>query len=162
MGADDNTLEDFEYHFKDKMQGKIKELIIESSPKKADEGSKTASQPAGKAAPDLCKRLRELTDSPEGSATNKPEKRPRASTKEEWVEVLVTKNLRKSKRKTKRVDKTPERPRRACPEAVLINSAEGVSYAAIYAIPRNASNLKKWASQFRASGRRTPRTYWKN
>ena len=45
------------------------------------------------------------------------------------MEVPVRKILRKEK--TKKADKTPERPRRARPEAVLINLGERLSYAAI-------------------------------
>ena len=58
------------------------------------------------------------------------EKRPKASNKEEeWVEVPKKKDLRK--RKGKKSSKTPEKPRRARPEAVLIKPAEGMSYASI-------------------------------
>ena len=65
------------------------------------------------------------------SEAKKPaEKRPKASNKEEaWVDVPKKKDLRK--RKAKKPSKTPEKPRRARPEAVLIKPAEGMSYASI-------------------------------
>ena len=56
--------------------------------------------------------------------------RPKASNKEEeWVEVPKKKDLRK--KKVKKPSKTPEKPRRARPETVLIKPAEGMSYASI-------------------------------
>ena len=67
----------------------------------------------------------------EASAAKKPlQKRPKSSNKEEeWVEVSARKNLQKKKRK--KADRTPKRLSHARPEAVLIKSAEGKSYASI-------------------------------
>ena len=65
------------------------------------------------------------------SAAKKPaEKRTKASNKEkDLVEVPKKKDLQK--RKGKKSFKTPEKPRRARPEAVLIKPVEGMSYASI-------------------------------
>ena len=95
------------------------------------------------------------------SAAKKPvEKRPKASNKEEdWVEVLNRKDLRKKKKKEKKLSRTPEKSSHARPEAVLIKPAEGMSYASILHEPRSESTLKDWAPQYRESGRRAPRTW---
>ena len=59
------------------------------------------------------------------------EKRPRTSKQsEEWVEIPARRDLWK-KKKSKPAPKKPERPKRAHSEAIIINPAEGVSYAAI-------------------------------
>ena len=99
--------------------------------KVADEGSQTRPQPATRSTPDTRKRVREPTASPEVPAVKKlAEKRPKASNEEEeWVEVLKKKDLRK--RKGKKPSKTPDKHRRARPEAVLIKPVEGMSYASI-------------------------------
>ena len=58
------------------------------------------------------------------------EKRPKASKKEEeWVVIPRKKDL--PKKKGKKPSNTPEKPRRACPEAVLIKPVEGISYVTI-------------------------------
>ena len=58
------------------------------------------------------------------------EKRPKASKKEEeWVVVPRKKDLRK--KKGKKPSNTPEQPRHARSEAVLIKPAEEMSYATI-------------------------------
>ena len=81
--------------------------------------------------PELRKRPRELTVSPQDTAAKKPEvKRPKASPREEeWIEVPARKSLRK--KNPKPGAKIPDWPRRARPEAVLIKPTERVSYAAI-------------------------------
>ena len=96
-----------------------------------DEGSQTLTQPASRSTPDTRKRLREPTVSPEESTLKKLAwKRPKASNKEEeWVEVPKKKDL--SEKKGKNPAKTPEKPHRARPEALLIKPAEGMSYATI-------------------------------
>ena len=77
----------------------------------------------------------------------------KASTKEEeWEEIPTTKNLQKQKPKPEA--KKPEWPRRARPDAVLIKSTEGASYAAIL------KDLKNWASLSRELGRRTLKIFW--
>ena len=67
------------------------------------------------------------------SAAKKPQKkRSRASNKEkEWVEVPNRKDLRKKKKKEKKLSRTPEKSRRVRPEAVLTKRAEGTSCASI-------------------------------
>ena len=67
------------------------------------------------------------------SAAKRPaEKRLKASNKQkEWVEVPNRKDLRKKKKKEKKLSTTPEKSLRARPEAVLIKPAEGMSYASI-------------------------------
>ena len=78
-----------------------------------------------------CKRRREPTVSPEVPAVTKPmEKRPKASKKEEeWVVVPRKKDLRK--KKGRKPSNTSVKPRRARPEVVLINPAQGMSYSII-------------------------------
>ena len=95
------------------------------------DGSQTLRQPAARSSSETRRWVREPTVSPEASAAKKSmEKSPKASNKEEkWVRVPVRKNLQKEKRK--RAARTPERPSRARPEAVLIKPAEGMSYASI-------------------------------
>ena len=97
MNRNDCYIEHFEYHLRDKMVQKIKEV---RSPKKLvlDEGTQTLSKPAPKFSPDPRKRLREPTVSPEVRAAKKPvEKRPRTSKQpEEWVEVPARRDLRNS------------------------------------------------------------------
>ena len=56
----------------------------------------------------------------------------------EWVEVPVRKDLRK--KKPKQALRKPERTKRACPEAVLMEPSEGVSYAA------TLQNLKSYVN----------------
>ena len=100
----------------------------------ADEGSQSLPQPAARSTPNTRKRLRESTASPEVSAAKKPvEKRLKAFKKEkEWVQIPNRKDLRKKKKKKeKQLSRTPEKSRRARPEAVLIGPAEGMSYASI-------------------------------
>ena len=98
MKSNDYYIDHFEYHLRDKMVQKIKEV---RSPKKVvlDEGTQTLPEPAPRSALDPCKRLREPTVSPEVMATKKPvEKRPRNSKHpEEWVEVPVKKDPCKKK-----------------------------------------------------------------
>ena len=110
---------------------KIKEARPPKSKEVADEGSQTLPQTAARSTPDTRKRVRKPNASPEVSAAKKrAEKRPKASNKEEkWVEVPKKKDLRK--RKGKKPSKTPEKHRRARPEAVLIKRAEGVNHASI-------------------------------
>ena len=122
-----------------------------------DESCQTALQNVVNSTPDLWKRPREPTVSPEDTAAKKSVvKRPKASTKEEeCVEVPVRNNLRQKKPKPE--TKKQDWQRRVRPEAVLIKPAEGVSYAAILKISRSASNLTNWASQFREIGRRALR-----
>ena len=109
----------------------IKEVNPSKNKGVVDEGSQTFPQPAAKSTPDTRKRLREPTVSPEVSVMTKPvEQRTKASKKEEeWVEVPNKKDLRK--KKGKKPSKTPEKPRRARPEAMPIKPAEGMSYASI-------------------------------
>ena len=124
-------LDSFEYLMRGLLVKKIKEVKPPKNKGPVDEGSQTLPQPAARSTPDTRKRHREPTASPEVSVSKKPvEKRPKASRKEEeWVEVPKKKGLRK--RKGKKPFKTPETPRRARPEAVLIKPAEGMSYASI-------------------------------
>ena len=76
-----------------------------------DEGSQTLPQPAARSTPDTRKWPRESTASPEVSAAKKlAEKRSRASKIEkEWVEVPNRKDLRKKKKKEKKLSRTPEK-----------------------------------------------------
>ena len=124
-------LDSFEYLMKDLMVKKIKEVRPPKGMEVADEGSQTFPQPAARSTPDTRKRDREPTASPKVSAAKKPaEKRPEASNKEEeWVEVPKKKDLQTRKRK--KPSKSPEKPRRARVEAVLIKPAEAMSYASI-------------------------------
>ena len=131
MQASDTYLGHFVYHLEDRLRNKIKNLKVAWSGKVTDEGCQRTPQPTVRSTPDLRKRPREPTVSPEETAAEKPEnKRLWASIKEEeWVEVSVRKNL--LKRKKKNVFKTLVKPRRARPEAMLIKPAEEVSRAAI-------------------------------
>ena len=123
-------LDSFEYLMRGLMVNKIKEVRPPKGKEVADEGSQTLPQPAVMSTPGMRNRVREPTASPEVSAAKKPaEKRPKASNKEEeWVKV-PKKDIQK--RKGKKPFKTPEKPRRARPEAVLIKPAEGMRYASI-------------------------------
>ena len=79
MKSNDCNIEHFEYHLRDKMVQKIKEL---RSPKKIVQNKITQTLPelTTRSNPDPCKRLRESTVSPEVMASKKPEmKRPRTS-----------------------------------------------------------------------------------
>ena len=118
-------LDSFEYLMRGLMVQKIKKARPPKSKEVANEGSQTLPQPAARSTPDTRKRVREPTAIPEVSAAKKPaEKRPKASNKgEEWVEDPKKKDLRKRKRK--KPSKTPEKPRRARPEAVLILTGGG-------------------------------------
>ena len=113
------------------MVERIKEIGSKKRKNVVDEGSQSPPQPAPRSTSDMRKRLRETTASPEETKTKKPaEKRLKASNKEEqWVEVPNRKDLRK--KKVKKPTRTPERPRRPRPEAVLIKPAEGMSYTSI-------------------------------
>ena len=121
-------LDSFEYLMRGLLVKKIKEVKPPENKGAVDEGSQTL---ALRSTPDTRKWHREPTASPEVSAVKKPaEKRPKASKKEEeCVEVPKKKDLRK--RKVKKPFKTPEKPRGARTEAVLIKPAEGMSYASI-------------------------------
>ena len=96
-----------------------------------DEGYQTALKIVVSSTPELRKRPRQLTVSPQDTAAKKPEmKRPKASPREEeWMKVPARKSLYKKKPKPE--PKKPDWPRRARPEAVLIKPTEGESYAAI-------------------------------
>ena len=124
-------LDSFEYLMRGLMVRKIKEVKPPKNKGVVDEGSQTLPEPAARSTPDTRKRRREQTVSPEVPVVTKPmEKRPKASKKEEeWVVVPSKKHLRK--KREKKPCKTPEQPRRARPEAVLIKPAEGMSYATI-------------------------------
>ena len=124
-------LDSFEYLMRGLLVKKIKEVKPPKNKGAVDEDSQTLLQPAARSTPDTRKRHREPTANLEVSVVKKPaEKRPKVSKKEEeWVEVPKKKDLRK--RKVKKPFKTPEKPRRARPEAVLIKPAEGMSYASI-------------------------------
>ena len=76
--------------------------------------------------PELWKRLRKLTVSPQDTASKKPEiKRPKASPREEErMKVPAKKSLRKKKRKPEATK--PDCLRRDCSEAMLIKPTEGV------------------------------------
>ena len=115
------------------MVQKMKEVRPPKGKEVADEGSQTLPQPAARSTPDTRKWPRESTASPGVSTAKKSaEKRPKASNKEEeWVEVPNRKDLRKKKKKEKKLSRTLEESRRARPEAVLIKPAEGMSYASI-------------------------------
>ena len=115
-----------------------------------DEGSQTLLQPTARSTSITRKRRREPTVSPEVPVVTKPmEKRPRASKKEEeWVVVSRKKDLRK--KKVKKPSNTPERPRHARSEAVLIKPAERMSYATIL------RELKKRVNPDELTGRRSP------
>ena len=121
-------LDSFEYLMRGLMVQKMKEVRPPKQKEVADEGSQTLPQSAARSTPDTRKRPRESTASPEVPAA----KKPRASNKEkEWVEVPNRKDLRKKKKKEKKPSRTPEKSRHACPEAVLIKPAEGMSYDSI-------------------------------
>ena len=111
------------------MVQKYKQVKPHKNKGDVNEGIQTIPQSAPRSTSDTRKRLRELPVSPEASAAKKPvEKRPKASNKEEkWVKVPVKKNLQKKKK----AFRTPERPCRARPKAVLIKPVEGMSYASI-------------------------------
>ena len=130
MKSNDCYIEHFEYHLRDKMIQKIKEV---RSPKKVvqDKTTQTLPEPASRSTPDPRKQLRELTVSPEVMAYKKPEeKRPRTSMQpEEWVEVSLRKDLLKKKSET--APRKSERSKRARSESVIMKHAEEVSYAAI-------------------------------
>ena len=84
MYADDRFLDDFEYHLRDRVKGRIMGLKAELSRKATYEGCHTAPQPVSKSTPDLRKRTRGLTERPDVTVTKKPEeKRPIAAIKEE-------------------------------------------------------------------------------
>ena len=69
------------------------------------------------------------------------EKRPRATNKEkEWLEVPNRKDLRNKKKKERKLSTTPEKSRRARPEAVLIKPAGEMSYASILRELKNRVN----------------------
>ena len=121
----------FEYPMRGLMVQKIKEVRPPKSKEVADEGSQTLLQPTARSTLDTRKRVREPTVSLEASAAKKPaEKRPKVSNKEEeWVEVSSRIHLQKNKKK--KPSRTPEKPRRARPEAMLIKPAEGMSYASM-------------------------------
>ena len=73
----------FEYLMRDLMVQKMKEVRPPKRKKVVDEGSQTLPHPAARSTPDIRKRIREPTVSPEESAVKKPvEKRPKASKKE--------------------------------------------------------------------------------
>ena len=88
-------------------------------------------EPCGKSTPNPRKQPRGPTESPEKSATGKPEeKRPKAlKQSEEWVKVPIKKNL--CKKKPKPVPRKPERSKRASSKAVVIKPSKGVRCAAI-------------------------------
>ena len=106
MKRNDCYIEHFEYHLRDKMVQKIKE--VRSSKKVVlDKSTQTPPVPAPRSTPEPRKRLRELTITPEVLAAEKMvEKRPKISKHpEEWVEVPLSKDLRKKKLKP-----TPKKP----------------------------------------------------
>ena len=115
------------------MVQKMKEVRPPKEKEVAVEGSQTLPQQAARSTPHTRKRPRESTASLEVSVAKKPaEKRPRASnTEKEWVEVPIREDLRNKKKKEKELFTTPEKSRRARPEAVLNKPAEGMSYASI-------------------------------
>ena len=79
MKRNDCYIEHFEYHLRNKMVQKIKEV---RSPKKVvlDECTQTFPEPAPRSTPEPRKRLREPTVTPEVMAAEKPvEKRPKTS-----------------------------------------------------------------------------------
>ena len=96
-----------------------------------DEGCQTASQAVVSSTPNLRKRLRGTTVSPQDTVAKKPEvKRPKASTKEKkWLEIPTRKNLQEQTPKPEAKKRKWTRCSR--PEAVLIKPAEGVSYSVI-------------------------------
>ena len=126
-------LSSFDYLMRGLVVQKMKEVRPPKRKEVADEGNQNLPQPAARPTPDTRKRPRKLTASIEVSAAEKPaEKRPRASHKEnKWVVVPNRKDLRKKKKKEKKLSRTPEKSRRVRPEAVLIKPVEGMSYASI-------------------------------
>ena len=131
MKDTDCYLDSFEYLLRGRMVERFKDVRSKKRNAGVDEGNQTLPQPALRSTPDTRKRLREPTASPEETNIKKPvEKRPKASNKEEeWVEVPNKKDLRK--KKVNKPTRTPERPRRPRPEAVLRKPAEGMSYATL-------------------------------
>ena len=108
------------------MVQKMKEVRPPKGKEVADEGSQTLAQAAARSTPDIRKRPRESTESPEASARKKPEeKRPKASNKEEeWVKVPNRKDLRK-KKKEKKLSRTPEKSRRSRVWRVALAQGQG-------------------------------------
>ena len=124
-------LDSFEYLMQGLMAKKIKEVKPSKNKGVVDEGSQTLPQLTARFTPDTRKWLREPTVGPEVSVVTKPvDMRPKASKKEEeQVEVPNKKDIRK--KKGKKPSKTPEKPRRVRPEAMLVKPAERMSYASI-------------------------------
>ena len=100
MKDNDCYIEHFEYHLRDKMLKKMKEMEI---PQKAvlDESRRTPPQPAPRSTPEPRKRQRDVTVSPEVTASKKPEEKGPKTSKhpEEWVGVPSRRNLQMKKPK---------------------------------------------------------------
>ena len=153
----------FEYLLRGRMVERIKEVGSKKRKNGVDEGSRTSPQPAPRSTPDMRKRLRESTASPEETKTKKPaEKRAKDSKKEEeWVEVEVPtrKDLRKNKMSEPENRRT-ERPKRARSEAVLIKPSEGISYAAILKNLKSRVNLEELGVTIGGIRETRQRTSW--
>ena len=122
MKGHDCYIEHFEYHLRDKMLKKMKE--VETSTKVVlAKSSQIPSQPASRSTSQPCKRLGELKVSPEVTAIKKREgKRPKTSKQPEedlWM------------KKPKLAPKKSERPKRSRSGALLMKPSEGIRYAAI-------------------------------